>query len=123
MIIDTPGEYAQTAKLGHALALYSYEGDVVGLLCSSIEPYCLYPPCITCMCNREVIGIVTKINHPKADPDRAERWLRLAGCKTIFRVDSKRGEGIADILEHLREPGDVMPWEKEETTENNKTNS
>ena len=75
------------------------------------------------MCNREVIGIVTKINHPKADPDRAERWLRLAGCKTIFRVDSKRGEGIADILEHLREPGDVMPWEKEETTENNKTNS
>lgn len=123
VIIDTPGEYAQTAKLGHALALYSYEGDVVGLLCSSIEPYCLYPPCITCMCNREVIGIVTKINHPKADPDRAERWLRLAGCKTIFRVDSKRGEGIADILEHLREPGDVMPWEKEETTKNNKTNS
>ena len=29
-IIDTPGEYAQTHELGYALALYSYEADVVG---------------------------------------------------------------------------------------------
>ena len=67
VIIDTPGEYAQTKNLGHALALYTYEADVVGLLVSAIEPYCLYPPCITSMCNREVIGIVTKIHHPEAD--------------------------------------------------------
>ena len=32
VIIDTPGEYAQTKHLGYALALYSYEADVVGLL-------------------------------------------------------------------------------------------
>ena len=30
-IIDTPGEYAQSHELGYALALYSYEADVVGL--------------------------------------------------------------------------------------------
>ena len=30
VIIDTPGEYAQTKNLGHALALYTYEADVVG---------------------------------------------------------------------------------------------
>lgn len=114
VIIDTPGEYAQNKHLGHALALYTYEADVVGLLCSSTEPYSLYPPCITCMCNREVIGIVTKIDAPGGNPDRAERWLRLAGCTTIFRVNSKAQEGIPKILEHLREPGDVMPWEKEE---------
>ena len=111
VIIDTPGEYAQTKNLGHALALYTYEADVVGLLVSAIEPYCLYPPCCTSMCNREVIGIVTKIHHPDANVKRAEGWLRLAGCRTIFFVDSKTGEGISDILEHLREPGDVMPWE------------
>ena len=35
VIIDTPGEYAQVARLGHALALYSYEAQVVGLLISS----------------------------------------------------------------------------------------
>ena len=115
VIVDTPGEYAQTKGLGSALALYTYESDVVGLLVSAIEPYCLFPPCITCMANREVIGIVTKINHPDANRERAASWLRLAGCKDIFYVDSKTYEGVPDILEHLREAGDVMPWEK--TTE------
>ena len=90
VIIDTPGEYAQTKGLGHALALYTYEADVVGLLCSAIEPYCLFPPCCTCMANREVVGIVTKINHPEANVKRAASWLRLAGCKKIFYVDSKQ---------------------------------
>lgn len=111
VIIDTPGEYAQTRTLGRALALYSYEADVVGLLLAATEPYSLYPPCITCMVNREVIGIVTKIDSPKADVDQADRWLRLAGCRTIFHVNSTTGEGIPDILVHLREEGDVLPWE------------
>lgn len=113
VIIDTPGEYAQTKHLGYALALYSYEADVVGLLLSSTEPYSLYPPCITCMVNREVVGIVTKIDAPGADPERAARWLKLTGCKKIFYVNSTAGEGVIDILEYLREDGDVMPWEAE----------
>lgn len=117
VIIDTPGEYAQTKGLGGALAMYSYEADVVGLLIGAHEPYSLYPPCVTPMANREVIGIVTQIDHPNADIERAERWLKLAGCETIFRVCSKTGEGIAEILEHLREDGDVMPWEKESAEE------
>ena len=101
-IIDTPGEYAQTKHLGHALALYTYEADVVGLLVSALEPYCLYPPCITNMCNREVVGIVTKIHHPNARVERAAGWLKLAGCETIFYVDSKTGEGVGEIWEYLR---------------------
>ncbi len=113
VIIDTPGEYAQTKGLGHALALYSYEADVVGLLVSAIEPYCLFPPCCTPMANRPVIGIVTKVDMEGADPKRAERWLRLAGCKEIFFVNSKNYEGIPELLEYLREEGDVMPWERE----------
>lgn len=114
VVIDTPGEYAQTKHLGYALALYSYEADVVGLILSATEPYSLYPPNITCMVNREVIGIVTKIDDPKANVERAERWLRLAGCKKIFRVNSTAGEGVAEILSYLREEGEQMPWEEEE---------
>ena len=113
VIIDTPGEYAQTKGLGHALALYTYEADVVGLILSSTEPYSLYPPCVTPMANREVVGIVTKIDVEGGDPQRAERWLRLAGCKKIFFVDSKHNEGITELLEYLREEGDIMPWEEE----------
>lgn len=111
VIIDTPGEYAQTKQLGYALALYSYEADVIGLLLSATEPYSLYPPNITCMANREVIGIVTKINDDRANAQRAKRWLQLTGCKKIFFVDSKDYEGIPEILEYLKEAGDVLPWE------------
>ena len=105
-IIDTPGEYAQTHELGYALALYSYEADVVGLLLSAEEPYSLYPPNITCMVNREVIGIITHTDSPKARVDRAERWLRLSGCRKLFYVHSLAGEGVGKILDYLREEGE-----------------
>ncbi len=59
-----------------------------------------------------MIGIVTKINDPQANVERAASWLRLAGCKKIFYVDSNIHEGVADLLEYLREEGDIMPWER-----------
>lgn len=105
VLIDTPGEYAQTHRLGHALALYAYEADVVGLLAAATEPYSLFPPNIVCMVNRDVIGIVTKINDPKANRGLAELWLRNSGCKEIFFVDSVTGEGIGDILDYLSRSG------------------
>lgn len=100
-LIDTPGEYAQTQHLGRALALYSYEADMVGLLISATEPYSLFPPCITCMVNREVIGIVTKSQQQGANPERAENWLRLSGCKKVFRIDSVTGFGVNELIEYL----------------------
>lgn len=109
LLIDTPGEYAQTHHLGYALALYAYEADVVGLLVAATESYCLFPPNITCMVNRDVIGIVTKINDPKANRPLAELWLRNAGCRTIFFVDSVTGEGIEEILAYLSRPKTKKP--------------
>ena len=99
VIIDTPGEYAETKELAGSLAVYSAEADVVGLLISATEPFSLYPPNVTAQANREVVGIVTKCDT--ADPVRAENWLRLSGCKTVFKVDSKTRKGINQVLEHL----------------------
>lgn len=112
VIIDTPGEYIQTKNLGSAIAMYTFEADVVGLLISAREPYSLYPPAVTPVANRPVIGIVTQINKPDANVELAEHWLRLAGCETVFHVDSKTGEGVWQIIDYLREDGDVMPWEE-----------
>ena len=95
VIIDTPGEYAENKFLGRALALYSYEADVVGLLLSATEPYSLYPPCV----------------QPRANPAQAEAWLRLAGCETVFHVSAASGDGVWRILEYLRQEGDVLPWD------------
>lgn len=101
LVIDTPGEYIQTKHLGDAIALYSYEADVVGLLQSAAESYSLYPPCVTAMSTRKVIGIVTQIDRPDANIKLAESWLRLAGCEDIYFVSSYTGEGIRELLDFL----------------------
>ena len=105
-IIDTPGEYTEVARLGAALALYSYEADIVGLVISANEPFTVFPPCITCLVNREVIGIVTGVDKPDADTAQAVRWLELSGCRKIFPVSSYTGEGLEDIIAYLREDSD-----------------
>lgn len=107
-VIDTPGEYAQSHRLGKALALYTYEADVVGILVAANEPYSLFPPNVTCQANRECIGIVTKIDLPSANIPLADRWLEIAGCKKIFHVNSLKGTGVAQILEFLQQEPDKV---------------
>lgn len=112
VIIDTPGEYIESKIFGGALAMYTFESQVVGLLLSATEPYSLYSPCITPLANRDVIGIVTKTDHKNANPKQAEEWLRLAGCEKVFHVSSYTGDGVWQIIDYLKEPGDILPWEK-----------
>lgn len=102
-LIDSPGEYAEVHGLGAALAIYSYEADVVALLISADDDYSLFPPNCTSMLNRDVIGIVTKTD--KNPSERAENWLRLAGCKKIFFIDSHTGEGVDQLKAYLRKQG------------------
>ena len=113
VLIDTPGEYIESKIFGGALAMYTFESQVVGLLLSATEPYSLYSPCITPLANRDVIGIVTKTDHKNANPKQAEEWLRLAGCQKVFHVSSYTGDGVWQILEYLKEPGDILPWEQD----------
>lgn len=112
VIIDTPGEYAETKELAGSLAVYSAEADVVGLLMSATEPFSLYPPNVCSQSNREVVGIVTKCDHWAGDPEQAAEWLRLAGCKKIFMTSSFTGEGIAEIISYLKEEHETLPWEQ-----------
>ena len=116
-IIDTPGEYTQSKYIGRALAIYAYESDVIGLVMSATEPYSVYPPCSTATATRPVIGIVTQIDAPGANPERAKRWLELAGCHDVFYVSSYTGNGLWDLLQYLKEPGDVLPWETKNEAE------
>lgn len=102
-LIDSPGEYAEVHGLSSALAIYSYEADVVALLIAADDDYSLFPPNITCMVNRDVIGIITKID--RASPERAERWLRLSGCQNIFPINSHTGDGVEQLRAYLRKQG------------------
>lgn len=102
-IIDTPGEYTEVNKLGAALALYAYEADIVGLVISTNEPFCVFPPNCTCLVNREVVGIVSGVDKPDANIPQVERWLKNCGCKKIFHVSSYTGEGLNDIIDYLNQ--------------------
>lgn len=106
-VIDTPGEYAETKELARGLAVYSYEADVIGLLLNATEQQSLYPPNLSGAVNREMIGIVTQIDKPEADPALAESWLRLSGCKRVFHVSAYNGDGIGDLTEYLNGPGEI----------------
>lgn len=112
VIIDTPGEYLQSKNLISALAVFTAEADVIGLLMDATEPFSLYSPNLTPVCNREVVGVVTKIDHWAAQPAQVAAWLELAGCKKIFYTSAYTGEGIADILSYLKEERDTLPWEE-----------
>lgn len=101
-IIDTPGEYAEDKMLGGALAIYSYEADVVGLVISATEPYSLFPPNITSMATRPVVGIVTKCDHRYADKKQAAVWLEECGCERIFFTSSYNDDGIQEIIDFLK---------------------
>lgn len=101
--IDTPGEYAETKMFGGALAIYSYESDVIGLVQNACEPFTLFPPAIVAMANRPVIGIITQIDCEGARVDLAQLWLENAGCRKIFKISSKTGEGLSELLDYLRD--------------------
>ena len=102
-IIDTPGEYTEVHTLSAALGVYSYEADVIGLVISSNEPFCVFPPNCTYHVNREVIGIITGIDKPDANVPLCERWLKNCGCKKLFYISSYTGEGLSDIIDFLND--------------------
>lgn len=101
-IMDTPGEYTEGNDLGGALAVYSYEADVVGLVLCATDDFCIFPPACAPVANRPVIGIVTKCDAPDANPELAKMRLELCGCNPIFFTSSKQKLGIEELLEYLK---------------------
>lgn len=53
------------------------------------------------MATRPVIGVVSKCDHPYANPERAKLWLELAGCKRIFFTSSYTHNGMDEIIKYL----------------------
>ncbi len=101
-LIDTPGEYSEGKDLGGALAVYSYEADIVGLVIAATDDYCIFPPACAPVANRPVIGIVTKCDSDGARPDLAEMRLRECGCDPIFFTSARTGQGVEELLAYLR---------------------
>jgi ethanolamine utilization protein EutP len=102
--IDTPGEYAQIPRFYSALLVTSLAADVVLLLSDAAKPAFALPPNFAGMFARPVVGVVTKIDLPGADPAKAESCLRQAGvASSVFPVSVVSGEGIGALYQFLEE--------------------
>lgn len=84
VIIDTPGEYLQSKNLISALAVFTAEADVIGLLMDATEPFSLYSPNLTPVCNREVVGVVTKLITGRRSQHRQRRGLNWLVVRRFF---------------------------------------
>lgn len=96
MIIDTPGEYIENRVYYKALIVSSYEADIIGFIQEANAVESLYPPGFAEAFNKEVIGIVTKIDL-ESDTSIAEEYLRRAGVVKIFKVCNLSDEGLESI--------------------------
>ena len=91
-----------------ALGIFSFDSDVVGLLCGADEPDNLFDPAIVGVVNRPLIGIITKIDEPNANVPMVRQWLEEAGCEEIFPVDSVTGRGIDELRNYLLQPKQTL---------------
>ena len=106
--IDCPGEYSEAKELAYSLVCFGFEADVCALLCGADEPYNMYWPCDCSIWSRPLIGIITKINSPRANVAMVAQWLTEAGCERIFPVDNLTGEGIPALREYLEQENVVL---------------
>ena len=53
------------------------------------------------MFNRRVIGVITKIDLPEANPERARRFLHNAGVRDMFCVSVTQGTGMPELAAAL----------------------
>lgn len=110
--IDSPGEYAESKHFSVGLACFSFEADVVAIVQAADEPFNLFGPSSSCFIQRPLIGIITKIDSPYANIPMVRQWLVEAGCEKIFLVNNVTREGIAELMDYLKDDFPKMTLEQ-----------
>ena len=110
--IATPGEYSESKQVGVGLACFSFEADVVAIVCAADEPFSLFEPNCNCFLNRPLIGIITKIDSPYANLPMVTRWLQNSNCERIFYVNNVTGEGIDELKAYLADEPERISLEE-----------
>ncbi|MDR1709000.1 MAG: 50S ribosome-binding GTPase [Candidatus Accumulibacter sp.] len=102
-IVDTPGEFFSHPRMYRALINTAAEARVLVYVhaCNDGE-YRLPPGLLEVNAGKRVIGAITKIDLPDADPGAAEDLLRGNGFTgPVFRVSARRPESVARFRQQL----------------------
>lgn len=103
--IDTPGEYSRHRRFIHALVSTAAEARAIWVLQDSTAGEAsVWPEMLLLIGRHQLIrGIITKIDHPRAAPERAAALLAAAGVRgPYYQVSALTGAGI-DALRDLPE--------------------
>lgn len=98
--INTPGEFLENRRFYHALITSSADCDILALVQDATRRNSLFPPLFASMFNRQVIGIVSKLDASGANIECARLFLQNAGVENVILTSSKTGEGL-DILRKM----------------------
>lgn len=104
--IDTPGEFTAIPWYKGALFATSLEADLVLFLQDATSGYIQFPPGFATGFPRRSVGVVTKVDAPDANIERAKGIIRNVCCsdpQNIFCVSAKTGEGIAELRAYIDE--------------------
>ena len=103
VIIDTPGEYAESKHFSVGLACFSFEADVIAIVQAADEPFNLFSDGSRNFLLRPLIGIITKVDSIHANVPMVRQWMENMGCERIFIVNNKTREGISELLDYLQD--------------------
>lgn len=103
--VDTPGEYAEMPRFYHYLISTAMRAAVIIVVQDSPAPRATLPPGFCRVFGQKpVIGVVTKVDRPDAEPSRAEGHLRLSGVSgPYYRVSAITGVGVAELRQRIEE--------------------
>ncbi len=99
--IDTPGEFIELPIFCRQAINVSCDAGLLILLNSAIDSQNKVSPNFVHTFNIPAIGVVTKIDSPKANIERSHRFLNFAGIhkNKIYDVSAVTGEGIEALTE------------------------
>lgn len=102
-IIDTPGEYSENPLYYRTLMATSLEAGLLIMVQDATRERNYFPPGFSQGFPVGPIGVVTKMDHPDADAQRAKTLLHesLAGDSAIFLTSAASGAGIAELRQFL----------------------
>jgi ethanolamine utilization protein EutP len=101
--IDTPGEFVELPCFRPQAINVVCDAGLIILVNACIDCQNSIPPNFVLTYNAPVIGVITKIDHPKKKIKRSHNFLTYAGIKPdkIFEVSAHTGEGVPVLKEFI----------------------
>ncbi len=101
-IIDTPGEYSENPLYYRTLMATSLEAGILVMVQDATRDRNYFPPGFSQGFPNTPLGVITKIDHPEANVERAIGFLRESlGEGEIFLTSAADKRGIAELRESL----------------------